>query len=255
MLLVIDIGNTNIVLGVFKDDTFVAELRFKSDTSRTVDEYIALVLPSLKAKFALDLRISQCVISSVVPLLTPLMTALVQKSFNIEPLMVGPGIRTGLQIKINEPASVGADRVVNALAAKELFGTPIIVVDFGTATSFDYVSAEGNYEGGVIAPGLAVSLDSLVKNTAKLPSIDITWPKNVVGKSTVSAMQSGVVLGYLCMVDGLLELMLQEIGKVEQIIATGGLGELFAAHSKCITNYDRHLTLKGLKILAELNAK
>lgn len=254
MLLVIDIGNTNIVVGVYEGDNLAAELRFKSDSSRTVDEYAALILPSLRAKFKQDVKFSKCIISSVVPLLTPVICKLIEEFFEVTPLLVGPGIKTGLQIKVHEPASVGADRIVNSLAAKKLFGNPVIVVDFGTATSFDFVNKDGDYEGGIIAPGLNLSLDSLVKNTAKLPSIDIVWPKTVIGKNTTAAMQAGVVMGYVCMVDGLIEMMLKESGPVNKIVATGGLGELITKHSKSITAYDKHLTLFGLKLLSDLNA-
>lgn len=254
MLLVIDIGNTNIVLGVYKGDELAAEVRFKSDTSRTVDEYAALILPNFKLSFGEEVKFERCIISSVVPLLTPVIVALIERFYSVQPVIVGPGIKTGLQIKVNEPASVGADRIVNALAAKKLFGSPVIVVDFGTATSFDYVNKDGDYEGGIIAPGLNLSLESLVKNTAKLPSIDIVWPKTVIGKTTVAAMQSGVVMGYVCMVDGLIEKMLAEIGPVKKIVATGGLGELMSKHSKSINAYDRQLTLYGLKLLSELNS-
>jgi type III pantothenate kinase len=253
MLLVIDIGNTNIVVGAYQGDKLAAELRFKSDSSRTVDEYAALILPTFNLKFREEIKIERCIVSSVVPLLTPVISTLIEEFFNITPILVGPGIRTGLQIKVHEPASVGADRIVNALAAKKIFGSPVIVVDFGTATSFDFVNKEGDYEGGIIAPGLNLSLDSLVKNTAKLPSIDIVWPKTVIGKNTTAAMQSGVVLGYVCMVDGLIEKMLAETGPVKKVVATGGLGDLISKHSKCINAYDRQLTLYGLKVLSELN--
>ncbi len=253
MLLVIDIGNTNIVIGVYAGELLAAELRFKSDSSRTVDEYAALILPSLKAKFESGMKFERCVVSSVVPLLTPVISKLIEDFFSILPLIVGPGIKTGLQIKVNEPASVGADRIVNSLAAKKLFGSPVLIVDFGTATSFDFVNKEGDYEGGVIAPGLNLSLDSLVKNTAKLPSIDIVWPSSVIGKTTTAAMQSGVVMGYLCMVDGLIEKITSEVGPAKKVVATGGLGELMSKHSKCINAFDRHLTLYGLKLLSELN--
>ena len=158
-----------------------------------------------------------------------------------------------MSIKITEPASLGADRVVNAVAAKELYGCPSLVVDFGTATSFDLVGPDGSFEGGVIAPGVMTSLEALVRNTAKLPRIEPVWPKSLVGKSTVTAMQAGAVAGYVYMIDGLIDGIAAEVGPLAHIIATGGLGRLFTAHSKRIHSYDAHLTLKGMRLIAEMN--
>jgi type III pantothenate kinase len=167
---------------------------------------------------------------------------------------VGPGIKTGLSIKISNPSAVGADRVVNAVAAKALFGTPALVIDFGTGTTFDYIGEDGSYEGGVICPGPYIALDALVRNTAKLPRIEFAWPKSFVGRDTISAMQAGAIGGYGCMVDGIVDRLISELGPIEHIIATGGFGRLFAAHSTRIKSYDPHLTLKGMRILADLNA-
>lgn len=253
MLLVFDIGNTNIVVGVFKGQELVAEFRLKSDPRRTVDEHRALITTLLREKISAESKISSCIVSSVVPTITPLISAYVSDQFNITPLIVGPGIKTGMPIKITEPSSVGADRIVNAVAAKVKHGAPVLVVDFGTATSFDYVSKEGCYEGGIIAPGLLVSLESLVRSTAKLPLIELLWPKTVIGKSTVSAMQSGTVMGYVCMVDGLINLIAEEVGMMPKVLATGGLGRLITEHSKKIEHYERDLTLHGLRLIAEMN--
>jgi type III pantothenate kinase len=253
MLLAIDIGNTNIVVGCFDGERIVAELRFKTDPGRTVDEYAVLFFDMLDRRLAKGYRFSSCIISSVVPPVTPDIVRMVEDHLTITPLVVGPGIKTGLPIKLSDPGAVGSDRVVNAVAAKELFGAPALVVDFGTATSFDYVSKEGNYEGGVIAPGVNTSIDALVRNTAKLPRIELLWPKTIVGKSTVSAMQSGSVVGYACLVDGLIDRIVEEVGAIEHIVATGGLGRLFAANSKRIKQFDGQLTLKGMRIIAEMN--
>lgn len=253
MLIAFDIGNTNIVVGCFKQQELLLEIRLKTDLGRTIDEYAASLLPLLERKFGPKAKFSSAVISSVVPPLTPEIVRLVSANLGIEPLIVGPGTKTGLLIKINDPASVGSDRIVNSVAAKELFGAPALVVDFGTATSFDYVSGDGAYEGGIIAPGVKIALDSLVKNTARLPHIELSYPKNVIGKSTVAAMQSGCIVGYVCMVDGLIEKLLKESGSIQHIIATGGIGKLIAEHSAKIKHYDPHLTLKGLRIIADLN--
>jgi type III pantothenate kinase len=225
----------------------------KTDANRTVDEYRALMLSLLQAAFPKGFKISQAIISSVVPPVTPSLVRLVQDFFRLEPLQVGPGIKTGLAIKTTDPAAVGADRVVNAVAAKEFFGLPALVIDFGTATTFDYIDEESNYQGGIIAPGINSALEALVRNTSKLPKIEIAWPKTVVGKNTVSAMQSGTVVGYLCLVEGLITRVLDEVGPIKHIIATGGLGELLSRHSASIRCYDPHLTLKGLALLARMN--
>lgn len=253
MLIAFDIGNTNIVVGCFDKHELLLEIRLKTDLGRTIDEYAASLLPLLERRFGAKRKFGSAIVSSVVPPLTPDIVRLVNANLGLDPLIVGPGIKTGLPIKINDPASVGSDRVVNAVAAKELFGVPALVVDFGTATSFDYVSKEGAYEGGIIAPGVKIALDSLVKNTARLPHIELSFPKRVIGTSTVSAMQSGCILGYVCLVDGLIEKLLEESGPIQHVIATGGTGKLISENSARIKHYDPHLTLKGLRIIADLN--
>ena len=254
MLLCFDIGNTNTVIGCFEGEVLKAEIRISSSRERTSDEYSSLVLTLLNQKVQiLPESVSAAIISSVVPPLTPVFSSLIEELFKVTPLIVGSGIKTGISIRVAEPASVGADRIVNALAARELFGSPALVVDFGTATSFDYVSSKGEYEGGAIAPGIQLSLDALARNTAKLPRIEIAWPKTIVGKNTISAMQSGTVVGYLCMVDGLIERFEKEVGPIKHVIATGGLGRLFTDHSARIDSYEAHLTLQGLRLIAALN--
>ena len=255
MLLAFDVGNTNIVAGCFDDEELLFEFRLKTDVGRTVDEF-ELVLESLIQKHMGERRdVDTAIISSVVPPVTPDLTAIVKNLFDVEPLIVGPGIRTGLSIEIADPSTVGADRVVNAVAARELYGAPVIIVDFGTATTLDYVNPNGAYEGGIIAPGIEVSLDALVEHTAKLPRIEIAWPESVVGKSTTHAMQSGAVIGYLCLVDGLVDRVRKEVGPVETVVATGGLSELLTRYSQHISTADKHLTLKGMRVLAELNRR
>ncbi len=253
MLIAFDIGNTNIVVGCFKGKDLVLELRLKTDLGRTIDESAASLFPLFDRKLGAGWKFSAAIVSSVVPPLTPDLLRLIKDNLALDPMVVGPGIKTGIPIKISDPASVGSDRVVNAVAVKELFGTPAVVVDFGTATSFDFVGQEGAYEGGIIAPGIKIALDSLVKNTARLPHIELSFPKSVVGKSTVAAMQSGCILGYVCMVDGLIDKISQENGPLKHVVATGGIGKLISEHSARINRYEPHLTLMGLRIIAELN--
>lgn len=255
MLIAVDIGNTNVVVGVFEGPTLKAQIRLASDLSRTEDEYAAVLSTLLVQKLESRPSIDGAVICSVVPPLTPVIDRFLRQTFGVEPLVIGPGVKTGLQIKISEPGAVGADRVVNARAARELFGAPVLVVDFGTATSIDYVSADGSYQGGVIAPGVTTALGALVERTAKLPRIELCWPKTLVGKSTVAAMQSGAVAGYLYLVDGLLEGIMKEEGISARIVATGGLGALFAQHSRFIEQYVPDLTLTGMRLIYNDNQK
>jgi type III pantothenate kinase len=253
MLLAFDIGNTNIVVGCFEGQKLLFEFRLKTEAGRTIDEYEAILFSLFDRKLGQGYTISRCIISSVVPPVTPDIVSLVTRVLKIEPIIVGPGIKTGLAIKTTEPGAVGADRIVNSVAGRELFGAPVLIVDFGTATSFDFVNAQGEYEGGIIAPGLNVALDSLVRNTAKLPRIELSWPKTVIGKNTVGAMQSGAVIGYVAMVDGLIDRVQAEVGKIPHLVATGGLGSLITKHSARVTKYEPHLTLHGMRIIASLN--
>ena len=188
------------------------------------------------------------------PPLTADIAGFAEVKLGVKPHVVGPGTKTGLPIKLAEPGAVGSDRIVNAVAVKHYYGVPALVIDFGTATSFDYVSAAGAYEGGIIAPGLGIAAESLVRNTAKLPRIELTWPATIVGKNTVSAMQSGTVVGYICMVDGLIDMVLKEVGEVKHIVSTGGLARLIAQHSARIKIFDANLNLRGLELLARMNS-
>lgn len=253
MLLAFDIGNTNMVVGCFEKQTLKEVVRLQTDPNRSVDEYAGLLIPLLERRLGMSPTIERAVISSVVPPLTTDIADLIQSEFQVEPLQVGPGVRTGIAIRAADPSAVGADRVVNALAAKTLFGSPVIVVDFGTATSFDVVDKNGDYLGGAIAPGLKVSLEALVARTAKLPKIELSWPERVVGNSTITAMQSGAVVGYTCLVDGLIDSLGKEVGGVERVVATGGLGADFVRYCEGVDEYVPHLTLEGLRLIAELN--
>ena len=252
-MLAFDIGNTNTVVGVFRGEELAGEFRVKTDVRRTLDEYHVLLNAFLMTRFKENLTCRAAVISSVVPPITDLFAHLASDRFGVQPLMIGPGIKTGISVKTLTPAAVGADRVVNAVAAKRFYGLPALVIDFGTATSFDYVDAESNYLGGIIAPGIEIAMEALVSNTAKLPRIELLWPECALGRDTTAAMRSGTVLGYHCLIEGLIDRLVRETGPIPHIIATGGLGRLMAGHSQKITVFDPHLTLKGMHYLWRLN--
>ena len=255
MLLVIDIGNSNIVTGVFNDNKLVLVNRIKTDHYKTVDEYLATLMTLWQYGLGKQASFKEIVISSVVPPLTGIFHNLCKERLKIDPLIVGPGIKTGLVIRTVDPSAVGADRIVNSVAVKELYGIAAIVIDFGTATTFDVLDTKGAYCGGAIAPGLQISLDALVNRTSKLPKIEAVWPEKAVGNDTVTAMRSGCILGYDCMVDGLVQKIKLEVEGVKNIVATGGLAQEIASHLDCIDIIDPDLTLKGLQIIAGLNSK
>ena len=253
MLLAIDIGNTNIHVGVYDSGTLIDEFRMKTDIDRTSDEYLSLFISLLSGKTQSEISIERCIIASVVPGLTSQLARMVGEHFQTDPLIVGPGLKTGLEIRLPDPGSVGADRIVNSVAAREKFGSPVLVVDFGTATTIDFVNSDGAYEGGVIAPGITLSIDALVAHTARLPQIEMEWPTSVIGKSTVAAMQSGAVIGYAEMVNGLLRRISEEQGGEMNTVATGGLGAFFLKQCPLIRSYEPQLTLDGLRLIADKN--
>jgi type III pantothenate kinase len=251
MLLAVDVGNTNIVIGAFRGETLAFEARLKTDVERTRDEYAALIKVLVEQGIAKGETVAHAILSSVVPPLTDCIKQVVSALFGINPLVVDPTHDYGVPVNIEAPSTLGSDRIVNAVAAKHYYGAPCIVVDFGTATTFDVLGKNGAYDGGVICPGISVSLESLVSRTSKLPRIELVWPDRVVGKNTVQAMQSGSLVGYLCLVDGIIDKIVAEIGQVKTVVATGGNGKLLSEHSKKITKYEPHLTLQGLRIIAE----
>lgn len=253
MFFVCDIGNSNIVCGCFQDLDLVAVIRVRTDQKRTVDEYRVLLSSLFSQKFGEGYKFSRAIISSVVPTLTPKLSALIEDAFGIKPHIVGPGTKTGLAIKTKDPSAVGSDRIVNAVAAKKLFGLPALVIDFGTAISFDLVDAESSYRGGIIAPGIEISLDALVTNTAKLPRVELECPAKVVGNDTISAMQSGIMFGCQAMIEGLIARVEEETGEIAHIIATGGSGKNIVAGVSRVAQYVPDLTLQGLRILLDLN--
>lgn len=252
-LVVFDVGNTNTVCGVFVGDELVEDLRLSTAADRTADEYGAALLPLFRRAELDPANAGAVVISSVVPPLHQTFEALARRYFRCEPLFVEPGIRTGLPIRYDNPSEVGADRIVNAVAARELYGCPAVVVDFGTATSFDVINGAGEYVGGIIAPGIGIAAEALFSRASRLFRVDILRPERLVGRNTVGSMQSGIYYGYLSLVDGILERLIAELGELETVVATGGHAELIAPDSRFIRRVDPRLTLIGLKILHELN--
>lgn len=258
MILVVDVGNTNIVLGVYDDKQLVADWRFSTDTTRTADEYGIQVVQLFKQKHLETMEIEGVIISSVVPSIMYTLEHMIRKYFEKEPMIVGNTLNTGINIMIDNPKEVGADRIVNAVAAHDKFhNTPLIIIDFGTATTFCALTEEGDYLGGVICPGLKISANALFEKAAKLPKVELIRPESIIGKNTVSSMQSGIVFGYIGQVEYIVEKikkeMLQAGTRNPYVVATGGLAKLIAKDSTSVDRIEPFLTLDGLRIIYEKN--
>jgi type III pantothenate kinase len=249
MLLAIDVGNTNTVLGIYDGDELLHDWRVRTVIDHTVDEYGALILNLLKNSRISAQSVKDIVISCVVPPMLNILEPLCQKYFGIEPLIVGPGVKTGMPIFYDNPREVGADRIVNAVAAYEKYRRGMIIVDFGTATTFDYISPKGEYMGGCIAPGIMISSEALFEKAAKLPRVELCKPRSAITKDTVSGMQAGIMYGYAGLVDGIVERMKTETGTEAFVVATGGLASVIAREAKHIDVVDEMLTLEGLRII------
>jgi type III pantothenate kinase len=249
MLLVIDVGNTNTVLGLYDGEELVHDWRIRTVIDHTVDEYGMLILNLYKNSRISSKAIKSIIISCVVPPMLNILEPLCEKYFGIRPLIVGPGVRTGMPIFYDNPKEVGADRIVNAVAAYEKYRRDLIIVDFGTATTFDYVSPKGEYMGGCIAPGIMISSEALFDRAAKLPRVELSKPGVVITKDTVSGMQAGIMYGYAGLVDGIVERMKTETASEPLVVATGGLAKLVAPEARHIDVVDEMLTIEGLRII------
>ena len=255
MLLAVDIGNTNVVFGLYEGATLAQTFRVRAVQSKTADEYGVLLSQMMALRQLSPDRVQAVIMASVVPPLTDVMADAIRHAFAREPLVVGPGVRTGISVLYDSPKDVGADRIANAVAAFERVKGGVIVVDFGTALIFDCVSPKGEYQGGVLVPGIEVALDGLLGHAAKLTRIEIAEPPGVLGKNTVHALQSGIVNGYAALVDGMVERLRNELAFECKVLATGTHAALVSRHARAIEEVVEHLTLDGLRILHERNAR
>lgn len=253
MLLAIDIGNTNITIGMFKEDKLKATWRIATGIHRMTDEYAVILLNLLRQQGLDAPNVTKVAICSVVPPLTTVFEELCQKYFNVVTLVVRAGVKTGVRIRMDNPSEVGPDRIADAAAAYNLYGGPIIIVDMGTATAFDTVSKEGDYLGGALAPGMSMAAESLFTRTAMLPRVGLTRPEHAIGTNTITAMQSGLVFGYVGLIEGIIARILQELGEKARVVATGGYAELIAKETKVINLVNTDLTLIGLRLIYMMN--
>ncbi|MCY9517378.1 type III pantothenate kinase [Paenibacillus apiarius] len=255
MIFVIDVGNTNIVLGVYQQETLLHYWRLSTNRQATADEY-GVMIHNLFALAGLSVKdIEGVIMSSVVPPIMHTLEQLCETYLYKTPIVVGPGVKTGLNIRYENPREVGADRIVNAVGAIEQYGgqDPLVVVDFGTATTFDVIDMKGNYLGGSIVPGIGISTEALYQHAAKLPRIELTKPKSVIGRNTVQSMQAGIIFGYAGQVDGIIDRIRAELGAHPKVIATGGLADLIASESRTIDTVNPLLTLEGLRLIYNRN--
>jgi type III pantothenate kinase len=256
LLIAFDVGNTNVTIGVFEGDEVRATWRIATDIERLTDEYAVTVLGLLGTAEISPKSIDQAVMASVVPDLAPIFEHLCRRYFGIDPLVVSTGTRTGIRIVYDNPREVGADRIVDVVAALHLYGPPpLIIVDFGTATVFDAVSADGDYLGGAIAPGIGIASEALFERAAKLYRVELERPKNAIGKNTVAAIQSGTLFGYVGLIEGMVARFKKELGGHARVIATGGWAERLAKETHVFDEVDQNLTLTGLRLLHEMNTR
>jgi type III pantothenate kinase len=253
MLLAADIGNTNTTLGVFEGDKLKATYRLATHVSQMPDEYAVFILSLLKQSGIEAGAVTEGAISCVVPPLTTTFNELFKKYFNIVPLTIGPGIKTGVRIRYDNPRELGGDRMSNAAGALSLYETPIIVVAMGTATAFDTISKEGDYLGGAVAPGIAIAAEALYTRTAALPRVELVRPKKAIGPNTIAAMQSGIIFGYAGLIDGVVARIQEELGEKATVVATGGHAGTIAKETKLIQKVNANLTLIGIKVIHDLN--
>jgi len=253
MLLAVDIGNTNITIGVFDGNKMKATWRVATGVHRMPDEYASLILHLFEHEGIATSQITDAILCSVVPPLTGVFEEMCRHYLKVSPLLVEAGVKTGVRISMDNPREVGADRIVNAVAAHQLYGGAVIVIDLGTATTFDAVSEEGDYLGGAIAPGIAIATEALFARTAVLPRVELTHPKRAIGRSTVAAMQSGIVFGYAGLIEGIVTRIKQELGGKAKVVATGGYAELLARETPAIEEVNPDLTLIGLRLIYEMN--
>ena len=253
MLLAIDIGNTEITIGVFEGEKIRATWHLATSIHRRADEYAALLLNLLNHQSLDTADIKKVALCSVVPPLIATFEKLFQQYFNTSPLVIGSGVKTGVRIRMDNPREVGADRIVNAAAAHHLYGGPVIITDLGTATTFDTVSKEGDYLGGAIAPGIITAAEGLFARAAMLPRVELTRPKQAIGTNTTSAMQSGIIFGYVGLVEGIVARIQQELGEKAKVVATGGYAELIANETSVIDTVNPDLTLIGLRLIYLMN--
>ena len=253
MLLVIDIGNTNISFGIFEKERLRATWRIATDVHKMADEYAVLVF-SLLSHHGIEVGdIGDAIISSVVPPVTGIFEELCQRYFEVSPLVVGAGVKTGVRISMDNPREVGADRIANAAAAHRLYKGPVIVIDFGTAITVDAVSEDGDYLGGAVAPGIGIAAEALFERASKLPRVEMIRPKSAIGRNTVAAMQSGIIFGYIGLIEGLVSRIRQELEGTVQVVATGGHDDIIAMETPMIDLVNPNLTLEGLRLIHGMN--
>ena len=253
MLLCVDIGNTNITMGLYRDEELVAHWRISTDHQKMPDEYGILLLSLMARQGFEPTDVDGISVASVVPPVTDILSEMLDAYVGVEPLHVGAGVKTGVAVRYDNPYEVGADRVVNAAAAFRLYGGPACIVDFGTGTTFDALSATGDYLGGAIAPGVWVAAEALFQRAAKLPRIDLARPRKAIGTNTAESMRSGILFGYVGLVEGMVERFRRELGPAMRVIGTGGLAKMIAQETDVIEVVDPWLTLRGLQIVYELN--